>query len=44
MADGCHLNRPTDQMIEQHFTVVEKTYYFKKIVTVIIAEHLETDT
>ncbi|GEM00851.1 Methyltransferase domain-containing protein [Halolactibacillus halophilus] len=44
VADGCHLNRPTDQLIEQHFTIIKKAYYFKKIVTVIIAENTEIDT
>jgi hypothetical protein len=39
IADGCRLNRPTDQLIEQHFTVVEKAYYFKNIVTVITAKY-----
>ena len=39
IADGCRLNRPTDQLIEQHFTVVEKAYYSKNIVTVITAKY-----
>lgn len=39
LADGCHLNRPTDKLIDQHFTVIQKTYYFKKIITVIVAEY-----
>ena len=39
VADGCRLTRPTDQLIEQHFTVVEKAYYFNNIVTVITAKY-----